>query len=168
MCKFEYSASQFLFFLLFETLGLLLFTSLGIAAIALTPNVVAAAIISGDTNTTITAAVALPSVHKRVFALRRAQMVANGGQFVACSMVQARYISCLPLSRASSCRRLTSLVGTSGCTTLIQSGRAAFPEQHACDSDAPKACTYSRANCSGHVIGCVYAYTAMMIHTSCC
>ena len=49
MIKFEYSASQFLFFVLFETLGLLLFTSLGIAAIALTPNVVAAAIISGDT-----------------------------------------------------------------------------------------------------------------------
>jgi hypothetical protein len=48
MIKFEYSASQFLFFVLFETLGLLLFTSLGIAAIALTPNVVAAAIISGD------------------------------------------------------------------------------------------------------------------------
>jgi hypothetical protein len=48
MVKFTWSASQFLFFLLFETLGVLLFTSLGIAVIALTPNVVAAAIISGD------------------------------------------------------------------------------------------------------------------------
>lgn len=39
--------TEFLFFLLFQTLGVLLFTSLGIAAIALTPNVVVAAIISG-------------------------------------------------------------------------------------------------------------------------
>ena len=48
MMKLTWSASQFLFFLLFETLGVLLFTSLGIAAISLTPNEVAAAIISGE------------------------------------------------------------------------------------------------------------------------
>lgn len=47
MVKFEWSAAPLLLFILFETLGVLLFTSLGIAAIALTPNVVVAAIISG-------------------------------------------------------------------------------------------------------------------------
>jgi hypothetical protein len=163
MCKFEYSASQFLFFLLFETLGLLLFTSLGIAAIALTPNVVAAAIISGDTikRGTITAVVAPSSVYERVFALRRAQIKPDSGQHVGSALVQVRYISCLLSNRASSCRRLTSLGGTSGYTTLTQLGRAAFPEQHACNRDAPQACKYSRANCSGDVIGslCIYKDT---------
>ena len=67
MVKFTWGASEFLFFLLFETLGLLLFTSLGIAAVALTPNVVAAAIISGDVIecSTIMAGVAPPSAYTK-------------------------------------------------------------------------------------------------------
>jgi hypothetical protein len=46
--KFEWSAAKFFWFLFFEILSLTLFTMYGIASVALTPNVVVASIVSGE------------------------------------------------------------------------------------------------------------------------
>jgi hypothetical protein len=47
---FHWSAAQFLWFLLFEFLTLTLFTSVGVAAVVVTPNPVIAYIVTGDTD----------------------------------------------------------------------------------------------------------------------
>lgn len=46
--KFEFTAAKFFWFLFFEILSLTLFTMYGIASVALTPNVVVASIVSGE------------------------------------------------------------------------------------------------------------------------
>lgn len=45
---FEWTAAKFFWFLFFEILSLTLFTMYGIASVALTPNVVVASIVSGE------------------------------------------------------------------------------------------------------------------------
>ena len=46
--RFEWTAAKFFWFLFFEILSLTLFTMYGIASVALTPNVVVASIVSGE------------------------------------------------------------------------------------------------------------------------
>jgi hypothetical protein len=46
--QFEWTPAKFFWFLFFEILSLTLFTMYGIASVALTPNVVVASIVSGE------------------------------------------------------------------------------------------------------------------------
>lgn len=49
MVRFEWTGAKFFWFLLFETMSLVLFTFYGIVSVSLTPNLVVASIISGTT-----------------------------------------------------------------------------------------------------------------------